>query len=193
MATRNHGKIKEIAKILADLDIELIGLDAFPPLEIIESGRTFAENARLKAKMVCQHTGLVSLADDSGLSVQALGGAPGVYSARYSGPGATDQSNNDKLLRELAAVPDDKRQAAFHCHITVRTPDGRQLDAAGVWPGLISRQPAGTNGFGYDPLFFDPELKLTAAQMDADLKNQRSHRARALRQLADRWPDFFGK
>ena len=188
IATRNKGKLDEVRKLLTGIDLELIGLDCFDIGDILEDGSTFAENAMIKARAVHLHTGLASLADDSGLAVQALGGAPGVYSARYSGPGANDERNNLKLLQDMINVPDNQRQAAFHCCIALCLPGQDSLCFEGIWPGRILRSPRGRNGFGYDPLFLDPELNLSAAEMDFQTKNKRSHRARAIQKFIDLWP-----
>jgi len=194
IATRNKGKAAEIDALLHDFAVRVRTLEEFPDIgEIAETGATFVENALIKARAVAQATGLTTLADDSGLEVAALDGAPGVYSARFSGPGATDAKNNDKLLRLLADVPWQARQARFVCAIAVHAPvlGGRELLAQGSWSGRIALRPIGDLGFGYDPLFLDEELELTAAQMVPAQKNIRSHRAAALRQLASSWPQFL--
>ena len=188
IATRNKGKLGEMRKLLAGLDLELIGMGCFDIDDIPEDGSTFAENAMIKARTVHAHTGLASLADDSGLTVQALGGVPGIYSARYSGPGANDERNNLKLLQDMINVPDNQRQAAFHCCIAICLPGQDCRSFEGIWPGRILRVPRGRNGFGYDPLFLDPELNLSAAEMDFQTKNKRSHRARAIQKFIDLWP-----
>ncbi len=196
LATRNAGKIRELRALLSRFgDVEVVGLDAFPELpEIEETGVTFAENALLKARTVAEATGKIALADDSGLEVDALGGAPGVYSARYSAEpdhAATDVRNNEKLLRELKDVPAGRRSARFCCAIAACAPDGFHIVAAGVWEGFIGIEPRGGNGFGYDPLFTDPETGRRAAELTPEEKNARSHRARALRELARQWPEFI--
>lgn len=195
LATRNKGKIAEFEALLAGFGLTVLGLGEFPEFpEVEESGVTFAENALLKARAAALHSGLVAVADDSGIVVDALNGAPGVYSARYSAePGveATDERNNAKLLKLMRGLPGDRRGAAFCSVIAAARPDGEAITAKGIWPGLVTDAPKGSNGFGYDPLFFDPELGLTAAEMSREQKNSRSHRARALRELLKQWPDFW--
>jgi XTP/dITP diphosphohydrolase len=192
-ATTNQGKLEEIRAVLTELTphLEVLGLDRFPDLGPIEEpGQTFEENALHKAKAVARHTGLVSLADDSGLEVDALNGAPGVYSARFSGDGASDAANNDKLLRLLESVPPEERTARFRCVLAVFAPSGEHFLCQGSWEGRIASAPAGESGFGYDPVFIDEESGLTAAQMDRSAKNERSHRGRALQRFSALWPDF---
>ncbi len=180
LATHNRHKVEEIRDILSGLDIELLSLDSFPEIgEIIEDGETLEDNARKKARTVFEATGLLSLADDTGLEVDALSGRPGVYSARYSGEGATYERNNVKLLDELKGIPPEKRTAKFRCVISII---GDSIDeiAVGEIPGRIIDEVRGTNGFGYDPLFVADGHDITYAEMDSDLKNSLSHRARAL-------------
>lgn len=195
LATRNKGKIRELSSLLAPFKLGVLGLDDFDNLaDVEETGVTFAENALLKACAVSRATGLVAVADDSGLEVDALGGAPGVYSARYAdAPGipATDERNLRKLLAELTGVPPERRGARFCCCMAACAPGGEQITALGVWEGELAREPAGNNGFGYDPVFFDPELGCTAAQMSAEVKNARSHRGRAVAALLAKWPEFW--
>jgi len=194
LATRNKGKIAELRALLAGLGPQVVGLAEFPDIgEIPETGTTFLENARIKARTVCQATGLVSLADDSGLCVDALDGAPGVYSARYSGEDATDAANNAKLLAALADVPEAKRTCRFVSVVVAVAPDGRELTAEGVWEGRVTTSPAGQGGFGYDPLFFDPTVGLTAAELSPEAKNARSHRGKALANLVKNWAGFWEK
>ncbi len=184
LATTNRGKIAELRALLAETGITVKGLADFPDMgDIPETGATFAENARLKAAAVARATGLSAVADDSGLCVDALDGAPGVHSARYDGENATDAGNNAKLLDALRHVPPEKRAARFVCAMAATTPDGRWAEARGEWPGVIAPSPQGDGGFGYDPLFFDPSLGRTAAQLTPEEKNARSHRGQALAQL----------
>ena len=187
LASRNPGKIREIRAILAGLDIELLDSLDFPPFaEPAENGDTFLENAVAKAKEVHRATGLPSLADDSGLEVDALGGAPGVRSARYGGPGLTDDGRCAKLLDELAGVRDEERGARFHCAAVLYPSPGasrKGLAAEGFLYGRIARAPRGSNGFGYDPVFLVPERGMTLAEMDAGEKNAMSHRYRAFIEL----------
>jgi len=193
LATRNEGKIAELRALLKDYGLNVLGLGDFPGLgEIEETGTTFLENARLKAVAVAEATGLPALADDSGLEVDALDGAPGVYSARYS-PEGTDEANWKKLLRELDGVPEEKRTARFRCVMVAHAPSGAEITAEGAWEGRISAAPEGDGGFGYDPVFFDPELGRTAATLSREDKNARSHRGKALTALLARWPEFWDK
>ncbi|MFO7717009.1 MAG: XTP/dITP diphosphatase [Thermodesulfobacteriota bacterium] len=190
LATNNTGKRKELCEMLDahGTHIEILGLDAFPTLgPLSETGVTFEANALEKARAVVTATGYIAVADDSGLEVDALDGAPGVHSARYSGPEADDERNNTKLLRELAGIPFEQRSARFRCVLAVVTPDGKETTVEGVWEGYIADSPAGSNGFGYDPLFFDPECGCTSAELPAAEKNRRSHRGKALKALAEKW------
>ncbi|WP_300156834.1 XTP/dITP diphosphatase [Solidesulfovibrio sp.] len=190
LATRNAGKIKELNVLLAPLGVRVAGLDAYPEIgDIPETGETFLENARIKARAVCRATGRVSLADDSGLCVDALSGAPGVYSARFSGEHATDEANNAKLLAALAHVPERDRTCRFVSVVVAASPDDRELVAEGTWEGRVTLKAAGAGGFGYDPLFLDPEAGKTAAELTAAEKNSRSHRGKALASLVARWKD----
>jgi XTP/dITP diphosphohydrolase len=194
LATGNAGKIRELSAMLAEYDsgIRVLGLQDFPEIgDIPETGTTFEANARIKALAVARLTGLVAVADDSGLAVDVLDGAPGVYSARYSGEDATDEKNVAKLLAALQDVPDARRGCHFACVMLAVTPGGRELIGRGEWRGRVTHVPAGEQGFGYDPVFFDEELGLTAAQMGASVKNGRSHRGRALRALLSDWPAFW--
>jgi XTP/dITP diphosphohydrolase len=186
MATRNPGKIREIQALLTDFGVSLLSLADFPGLpEIPEEGATFAENAATKALAVAGLTQHAALADDSGLVVDALKGAPGVFSARYAqdrtGPRPpTDADNWGKLLDELQGVPWGERGAHFVCEIALATPGGRVLRARGECAGIIALAPQGDTGFGYDPVFWVPEYGATMAQLGPEIKNQISHRARAL-------------
>lgn len=182
MATGNPGKVREIARLLEGLGVEIVAQSEFGLEDADETGTTFAENSLIKARHAACATGLAAIADDSGLSVDALDGAPGVYSARYGGPDGDDQKNNDKLLVELEGVSD--RGASFRCVATYVMPDESEpLVAEGVWRGEILRAPRGHGGFGYDPLFFVPECSCSSAELSADEKNARSHRGQALRKL----------
>lgn len=196
LATGNAGKIRELSAMMAVLapGMRVLGLKDFPQIgDIPETGDTFEANARIKAQAVAQATGLVAVADDSGLAVDALNGAPGVYSARYSGEGATDEKNTATLLDVMRAVPDSERGCHFACVMLAATPGGQEVIGRGAWPGLVARAPRGTNGFGYDPVFFDPERGCTAAEMDAATKNGRSHRRLAMNNLLALWPDFWAR
>lgn len=194
LATGNAGKIRELSALLAELypDVRVLGLKDFPQIgDIPETGATFEDNARIKALAVARATGLVAVADDSGLVVDALNGAPGVYSARYSGEGATDEKNVVKLLDAMQDVVDPWRGCHFACVMLAATPGGRELVGHGAWHGRVAHAPQGEAGFGYDPVFFDEELGMTAAQMDAQVKNARSHRGQALREVLRGWPGFW--
>ncbi|HSR35142.1 MAG TPA: XTP/dITP diphosphatase [Anaerolineae bacterium] len=184
VATNNPGKVREYEELLEDLPPSLEF--TFPAkegltLEVDESGETFEENARLKARAYAQASDLLTLADDSGLEVDALGGAPGVRSARYAGPDADDVDRYRKLLKALAGVPTEKRSARFHCVVALALPDGTVYSADGVCEGEICNDPRGEHGFGYDPIFIVRGYNgRTMAELPPDVKNQISHRARAL-------------
>jgi XTP/dITP diphosphohydrolase len=180
VATNNPGKVKEYQDLLAGLDVELCRLaDLGITDEVDETGQTFGENARLKAAAYGQASGLLTLADDSGLEVEALGGAPGVYSARYAGKGTTDADRYRKLLAALDRVPWEKRAARFRCVIALAWPDGHIETFDGHCDGVIAFEPQGMNGFGFDPVFYMPEHGRTMAELPDEVKNQVSHRARA--------------
>ena len=184
MASGNAGKLREIARILAGFDITVVSQADFAVSDAIENGDTFIANAIIKARHAAIATGLPAIADDSGLVVDALGGKPGVHSARYSGSGASDDSNIDKLLQALRDVDDADRGAAFHCVACyVAQGDSEPVIAQGEWRGVILRERRGNRGFGYDPVFFDREEGLSAAEMSPDEKNRRSHRGKALADL----------
>ena len=181
LATRNKGKLKEIEAILGG-GVQLMSLDDYPDApEVAEDRDTFEGNAIKKAAEVADATGEITLADDSGLEVDTLDGAPGVYSARFSGEGATDASNNEKLLSLLKGVPEVERTARFRCVIALVTPGGEVETTSAVWEGYIVDEPRGKNGFGYDPLFFSPEHGATSAELSPAKKNRVSHRGQALR------------
>lgn len=189
IASSNAGKVAELRALLTREGLSDLELATQAELAIEaadETAATFVENALLKARHASRLSGLPALADDSGLVVAALGGAPGVLSARYAGPGADDRANIAKLLSALDAAGAEDRSASFHCVIVVleRADDPAPLIATGRWDGRIAARPAGHAGFGYDPVFFDPELGCTAAELEAGLKNTVSHRGRALAALA---------
>ena len=188
LATRNQGKIREFRRILDAISngaINLVGLEEFAhTTEVEETGSTFKENALLKARSICAETGLPAIADDSGLCVDALDGAPGIYSARYAGVHGDDQGNNAKLLRELANVPEGKRSAHFTCAAALVLPDGREHVTEEFFEGSILFAPIGDQGFGYDPLFRPEGLSISSAQMSADEKDLISHRGKSLRAIA---------
>jgi len=182
IATRNKGKTAEIRELLKDFPVEIKNLDDFGPIpEVEEDGETFDDNAYKKASFAAKVLGFPALADDSGLMVKALNGAPGVHSARYAGDNATDADRNRKLLTEMADQSD--RRAAFECVISVAVPTGAALTYEGRCEGEIAREPAGDQGFGYDPVFYYPPLNKTFAQMSRAEKNSVSHRGKALSEL----------
>ncbi len=184
VATRNRGKLREIGEALDGLPLKLHSLDEFPDApEVVEDGDSFLANAQKKAREIAAHTGMKALADDSGLVVDALDGAPGIFSARYAGAGATDESNNQKLRADLAEVPAAARAARFVCVMALCSPDGEVVVAEGAAEGEIIDEPRGDNGFGYDPIFFYPPLGLTFAELPSEEKHQVSHRGQALRAL----------
>jgi XTP/dITP diphosphohydrolase len=187
LATRNPGKIAELRRILATYDVELLGLDDFPDVpEVPETGETFEANALLKAHAVAQATGLVAVADDSGLAVDALNQMPGILSARWSGRHGDDDANLDLVLAQIADVPDERRGASFICAAAAATPDGREVVAEGQLTGTLLRKRRGSNGFGYDPIFVPLADDRTTAEMDAPEKDAISHRGKAFRALATR-------
>ena len=185
LASNNPNKAREIGQLLSDQAIEVLPQSAFDVPEAEETGLTFVENAILKARNAAAHTGLPAIADDSGLEVDALNGEPGIHSARFAGPDATDADNNARLLEALAEVPDDQRTARFQCLMVFmrHDRDPTPLICQGTWEGRILREPRGENGFGYDPLFWVPEKERSAAELSADEKNALSHRGQALRCL----------
>lgn len=187
IATGNPGKLREIQHILAPWQWEVHSQKQYQVSDAEETGLSFVENAILKARHACTHTGLPTLADDSGLEVDALDGAPGIYSARYAGPDATDALNNDKLLAALRDVPEQDRTARFQCIMVLmrHASDPTPLICQGTWEGRIVFAPAGENGFGYDPLFWVESHQCTSAQLQAGIKNQISHRGQALLSLAE--------
>jgi XTP/dITP diphosphohydrolase len=185
LASSNAGKVREFNQLLGDLRFEVVPQSQFNVTDAEETGLTFVENAILKARNAAQHTGLPALADDSGLEVDALHGAPGIYSARYAGPKASDAENLEKLLGMLKDVPEQKRSARFQCvlvHLR-HALDPTPLICQGTWEGRILMAARGTSGFGYDPVFFVPSHACSAAELPAATKNALSHRSQALRQF----------
>jgi XTP/dITP diphosphohydrolase len=182
IASKNKGKIREIREIYSDLPVSIVEHSDLP--DVIEDGATFSANARKKAVEIARHTGKWALADDSGLEVDALGGAPGIHSARWSGSG--DEANNDKLLAELRDIPPPARTARYRAVVVIASPDGRVVaEAAGTCEGLIGFERKGGGGFGYDPLFVVPQLGRTMAELPAETKHSISHRGEALRRLRE--------
>ena len=192
VGTNNAGKIKELNELLADLPVELCGLNNFEKVsDVEETGATFADNASLKASAYARQTGFWSLSDDSGLEVEALKGAPGVYSARYAGEGAGDRERIDKLLKELAATGDQARRARFVCVMAVADEKGEiRYLAEGVCEGSIALAPNGTNGFGYDPVFVPDGFTETFGELSSTVKQKISHRARAIKKIIRFFRDF---
>jgi len=187
LATGNAGKVRELASLLNDFGLDVVAQTELGVESVEETGLTFIENAILKARHAAKVTGLPAIADDSGLAVDALGGAPGIYSARYAGLEASDQQNLEKLLDALQSVPDGERHAQFHCVLVYmrHADDPTPLVCHGSWPGVIARAPAGSGGFGYDPIFFVPSEGKTAAELTRDEKRALSHRGQALTLLLE--------
>jgi XTP/dITP diphosphohydrolase len=187
VASGNEGKIREIRNILSSLDCEIIPQGELNIASVPETGATFVANALIKARHAAEESGLPSIADDSGLIVHALDDRPGVHSARYAGPNATDQEKVDRLLAELNDVPGNARSAHYECAAVWVSPDdpAKPLVALGQWHGQIIGEPRGASGFGYDPVFLDPQLNKTGAEMSVEEKNRQSHRGKAFRELRD--------
>ncbi|MBY7924414.1 XTP/dITP diphosphatase [Vibrio fluvialis] len=185
LATGNQGKVREMADLLADFGFDVVAQSEFNVSEVAETGTTFIENAIIKARHAAKETGLPAIADDSGLEVDYLGGAPGVYSARYAGENASDQQNLEKLLDAMKDVPEAQRSARFHCVLVLmrHENDPTPLVCHGKWEGRILTQAHGSNGFGYDPIFFVPEENCASAQLEPMRKKQLSHRGQALKKL----------
>jgi XTP/dITP diphosphohydrolase len=188
LASANRGKLAEIQQVLADSGFTLVSQAELGVEDAVEDGRSFIENALIKARHACAATGLPALADDSGLLVDALGGAPGLISAHYAGVHGDSAANIRHLLAALADVPKEERTARFHSTLVLlrHTDDPQPLIAEGVWEGCILEAPRGSGGFGYDPVFYDPTLGVSAAELPPDLKNRTSHRGQALARLRER-------
>jgi len=182
LATGNQGKVKELANMLHDLNISVVPQSDFNVSEVAETGTTFVENAIIKARHAAKITGLPAIADDSGLAVDYLQGAPGIYSSRFAGENATDDDNMTKLLAELKDVPASQRTARFLCVLVFmrHANDPTPIICQGEWHGVISTEKSGDHGFGYDPIFYVEQQQMTSAQLPRDLKNQLSHRGKAL-------------
>jgi len=187
LATGNQGKVRELGALLAKLDIEIVPQSEFDVPEAEETGLTFVENAIIKARNAAAHTGLPAIADDSGLEVDFLKGAPGIYSSRYAGVDANSQDNVKKLLTVMKAVPDAERTARFQCLLVLmeHDKDPTPLICQGSWEGRILHQQQGDGGFGYDPVFYVPTHDCASAELRPEVKNQLSHRGQALRKLAE--------
>lgn len=197
LATRNEHKVGELRDILADavstLDLEIVGLSAYPHVpDVVEDGVTFEANALLKARAAAHATGIPALADDSGLTVDVLGGAPGIFSARWSGRHGDDQANLELLLAQLADVRDEHRGAGFVCAAVIALPDGRHASAHGTFRGTLTRSARGSNGFGYDPILQLEGETRTSAELSSEEKNARSHRGQAFRALAPHLARLLG-
>ena len=194
LATRNKGKIEEVQRLIAEHapHIRLRSVSEFNVDDVEETGSTFEENALLKASTIARETGLPALADDSGIAIDALGGAPGVYSARWSGVNGDDSANIAKVLEELIDVPETERGAQFVCVIALAMPDGRHLMVRGEVEGVVRTSPIGEFGFGYDPIFQPVGFQITTAQMDPETKDSISHRGKALREIAPQIAPFIG-
>lgn len=188
LASKNRKKLIEMSQILEGMGIEtMLQSDAGIDIEPEETGSSFMENALIKARAVMEAGGSAAIADDSGLVIDALGGEPGIYSARYGGPGYDDIERYKLALKKLENTPDNERTARFICVIACVFPDGETLSAEGTCEGVITREPKGGGGFGYDPVFFLPEYGMTMAELDAGVKNKISHRARALVNFKSKW------
>jgi len=188
LATGNQGKVNELSQLLANYAIEIVPQSNFNVPDVAETGTTFVENAIIKARHAAKITGLPAIADDSGLEVDALQGAPGVYSARYAGENASDNDNNNKLITALTGVEQNKRSARFHCVLVYmkHENDPTPIICHGKWEGSILAAPQGEQGFGYDPLFWQEDLSQTSAQLPRDIKNKLSHRGQALKLLVEK-------
>jgi XTP/dITP diphosphohydrolase len=185
LASHNPGKLREMGSLLSGLRMEVISQSQFNVPEVAETGLSFVENAIIKARHAARHTGLAAIADDSGLEVDALRGRPGIYSARYAGLGASDQKNLEKLLEDLKGTSKEQRRARYQCLIVYMRhwQDPTPLICQGTWEGCIISTPQGNGGFGYDPIFYLPSHRCTAAELSAEEKNRLSHRGQALRSL----------
>ncbi|MGG1632373.1 XTP/dITP diphosphatase [Rossellomorea sp. NRS-1567] len=192
IATKNRGKAKEFQHMFAPYGYEVQTLLDLPHIEDVEeTGETFEENAILKAETVAQELGVLVIADDSGLAIDALEGRPGVYSARYAGEEKSDEANMDKVLSELESVEESDRTARFHCVLAIADPNGETRTVTGTCEGMILQEKRGTNGFGYDPIFYIPTLQKSMAELSQDEKSQISHRGNALKKLKNVISDFI--
>jgi XTP/dITP diphosphohydrolase len=192
LASSNQGKIKEFNQLMVEFGVQVVPQSEFHLPSVEETGLSFVENALLKARYAAQHTGLAALADDSGIEVDALQGAPGIYSARFAGENATDAENNQLLINQLAALPQLPRTARYYCVIVFmrHATDPMPLICQGTWVGTITFEAQGTQGFGYDPYFYVPTHQCTAAALPPDIKNQISHRAQAFQQFKRAWHEI---
>ena len=194
LATNNKGKIKELSVMLEPFGVTVKSLSEFPEIgEIPETGDTFLENAFIKARTVAKITGLVTVADDSGIEIDALDGRPGVYSARYAGEQCNDHDNNEKMLEEMKDVPDGKRTGRYRCVMAAVAPNGQESSTDGAYEIVVGHGYKGAGGFGYDVIVIDPELGCHVAELDSAVKNTRSHRGKAMTKMLELWPDFWEK
>lgn len=194
LATNNKGKIRELSVMLEPFGLKVKSLSEFPEIgDIPETGETFLENALIKARTVAKITGLVAVADDSGIEIDALEGRPGVYSARYAGEECDDRANNEKMLAALKDVPDEKRTGRYRCVMAASAPNGTEIDTDGAYEIVVAHGYKGKGGFGYDVIVKDPELGMHVAELDSGVKNKRSHRGKAMKRLLELWPDFWEK
>ena len=191
-ATGNEGKMREIRMILEDLGVPVLSMkEACISADIEENGKSFAENAAIKAKAIMEMTGEIVMADDSGLEIDYLDGAPGIYSARFMGEDTSYDIKNKALIDKLAGVPDEKRTARFVCAIACALPDGQILESRGTMEGIIGYEIKGENGFGYDPIFYLPECGCTSAEISPEKKNELSHRGKALRAMKEKLEKYL--
>lgn len=192
LATNNKGKIKELSTMLEPFGVTVKALAEFPEIgDIPETGDTFIENAFIKARTVAHITGLVAVADDSGIEIDALDGRPGVYSARYAGESCDDHANNEKMLAEMKDVPADKRTGRYRCVMAAVAPNGTEINTDGAYDIVVAHGYKGDGGFGYDVIVQDPELGCHVAELESAVKNKRSHRGKAMQKLLKLWPDFW--
>jgi len=192
IATSNQNKLKEFKALLKDHKISILSLNDFPQIPaVVEDGKSFYENALKKATTVARCTGKLTIADDSGIEVEALGGKPGVYSSRFAGEDASDEENNARLLKELQGIPPDKRGACFKCVLVIAKPEGETAFVEGECRGTIIEELRGHYGFGYDPLFLVPEYNKTFSEITPEEKNKISHRAKALQKLLELLPNYL--
>ncbi|WP_078545257.1 XTP/dITP diphosphatase [Litchfieldia alkalitelluris] len=192
IATKNKGKVRDFKELFSSKGFTVKSLLDFPELaDVDETGKTFIENAALKAEQISKELDCIVIADDSGLSIDALNGDPGVYSARYAGEHKSDADNIKKVLKQLEGVPEDKRNARFHCALALTIPEGETHIVEGTCEGMIAFEQKGEHGFGYDPIFYIPELNKTMAQLTSEEKNKISHRANALKKLEDKIKEIF--
>ncbi len=194
LATNNKGKIKELSAMLEPFGVTVKSLSEFPEIgEIPETGDTFLENSFIKARTVAKITGLVAVADDSGIEIDALDKRPGVYSARYAGEECNDHANNEKMLAEMKDVPEEKRTGRYRCVMAASAPNGEEINTDGAYEIIVAHGYKGDGGFGYDVIVKDPEFGCHVAELEPEVKNKRSHRGKAMQKLLKLWPDFWEK